>query len=289
MTEGITTSFTDNLAVTAEELNNIAIDLGKTDFAAFSAEEKFGNDALNQITKDLVSSGILYLNDRCNCTLTEDGSQINIATGVAVFADGSKIRITSPQTVDVLTNGTNYVYFKNDTISGRATLENSLTEPTEGDFIKLCTLTDGVVTDERVYAHMNANLNLTTSAYEIVTLNNTLTVTKENKQATVPVTINLRSSDYIYIVCLGDSRSMSVFDMRTKEVYGYYYNGREYKPISSLAGLLYSNTTGYTWPKEYEIRFVSLISNQLTLKLTYTYNSVESTSSHTFGTTFILI
>ncbi len=138
----------DNAEITAEILNEISTDLGYPDFK-FVEGEKFGNDKLNAITGDLVSKGILFKDDRCRCVLADN--KITVNTGVIVFDNGSKKRIAEAVTLDVLEGGTNYVYAKNDTSNGKIYLANSLTEP-DGDFVPLCTVTDGVVTDRRVFA-----------------------------------------------------------------------------------------------------------------------------------------
>ena len=296
MADTITTTFSDNTEVTAENLNNIAIDLGKADFAVFSADEKFGNDALNQITADLVSSGILNLNDRCKCTLTEDGSQIIVATGVAVFGDGSKIRVTSPQTLDIIDGGTNYVYFKNDTISGRVTLENSLTEPdtTTGYNIMLCTVTDSVLTNVRPFSE--ARVDLSTTAYDNVSLNETVTFEfGETSYATIEISLPVNKSSYDYIVLVPHKSSshyrycMSFYDINNKKCLCSYYEQFGDDEYELVFTDLFRETANYnSYSAYYSIRFVSLSNNTLTLQL-YAQRNANTTWTVTFNQTFLLI
>ncbi len=133
------TTFEDNQAVTLADFNNIAVDLGDTTFSAFS-EEKFGVDELNNITKDLVTSGILKTEDNGNgglnmgCKPTIEDNLVTIGLGTIVFASGAKVYVDSEM---VYAADGSYIYAFNDTFTGRASLKVSDTEPTEGDFVMI--------------------------------------------------------------------------------------------------------------------------------------------------------
>lgn len=149
----MTTTFQDNQAVTLADLNNIAVDLGATTFSAFS-EEKFGVDKLNQITADLVTAGILRtegdgdLGLEIGCKPTYTNGVITIGHGTIVFASGAKTYIEEP--VEIEAAGGSYIYALNDVLTGRASLQVSDVEPTEGDFVILAVLSeDGIFTDMR--------------------------------------------------------------------------------------------------------------------------------------------
>lgn len=88
------TDFKYGQIVSAANLNNVAIDLGNAQFDHFSDSVPYAVDQLNTITGDLVSAGILNILNNCAVTVSANG--ININTGVAVFGDGAKIRITEP-------------------------------------------------------------------------------------------------------------------------------------------------------------------------------------------------
>ena len=138
----------DNEVITAEILNDISVDLGYSELK-FSENEKFGNDKLNAITGDLVSGGLLNILNKCECVVS--GEQISVNTGVLVFADGAKKRITEINVLDILEGGKNYIYVKNDTSIGKIYLENSLPEPT-GDCVLLAEYEDGALNDRRTFA-----------------------------------------------------------------------------------------------------------------------------------------
>jgi len=138
----------DNQEVTTEILNNIAIDLGATDFSAFDSTP-FGVDRLNQITSELVTSGILLSGEKCAVTASE--SKVNIATGIIVFENGAKIRLTEPVSFDLIVN--TYIYALNDTATNTAQILATEAEPVDGDFVMLAFIgEDGTVTDKRGFA-----------------------------------------------------------------------------------------------------------------------------------------
>ncbi|MBQ7974217.1 MAG: hypothetical protein IJ300_00800 [Clostridia bacterium] len=144
----MTTTFEDNTEVTLTDLNEIAIDLGYTNFSAFSAE-KFGVDELNQITADLVSSGVLRTgaNGALGCEVIVSEGEAEVQTGVIVFESGAKIRITEPVGIELVA-GT-YIYAIYDATIGRASLEVSETAP-EGDYVMLAQVdADSVIADRR--------------------------------------------------------------------------------------------------------------------------------------------
>ncbi len=150
-------TFTDNQEVTASDLNNIAIDLGYADYSHFpETPPQSAVSALNQITGDLVSAGVLLTGNKCNVTFSDN--KIYVATGIIIFDSGAKKRIEEVQSLDVLDGGTNYIYGLNDTANNTIELVCSLTEPTTGDFVKLAEVADGVVTDIRTYPTAAVNL-----------------------------------------------------------------------------------------------------------------------------------
>lgn len=91
------TDFKYSQIVSAANLNNVAVDLGNAQFDHFSDSVPYAVDQLNTITGDLVSAGVLNILNNCAVTVSANG--ININTGVAVFGDGAKIRITEPLTL----------------------------------------------------------------------------------------------------------------------------------------------------------------------------------------------
>lgn len=279
MADGITTTFSDNVEITAEDMDNIALDLGAPEFAGFSADVKFGNTALNGITAALVSSGILNLEDRCKCTLTD--GKISVAKGVAVFADGSKIRITEPQTLDVIAGGTNYVYLKNDTLSGKAALENSLTEPdvSSGYNLGLCTLVNETLTDTRKFAQARTENNLNTPAYKVVAIDST-TVNNGYAEVTVPIP----PGTYKYIIFPFQNNGMSIVDIDNKKSDFVFYNTTEGDYVyGSSSAIIFRSSYSRRTSKSSDIILISISENELKLRLE------TSRDSETFNQTFLLI
>lgn len=145
-----------NQEVTAEMLNGIAADLGHTSFNGFGTD-KFGADALNNITKDLVGAGVLLVGNKCRVVKDSDGNII-LQDGIIVFENGAKMEIAEPITIDA-DNGT-VIYALNDTTEGKCTIEVAESYPTEGDFAKLCTVgSDGTLNDNRTIAKAKMELN----------------------------------------------------------------------------------------------------------------------------------
>lgn len=138
-------TFEDNAVVTAEDLNNIAVDLGDATFSAFS-DEKFGVDKLNEITADLVGKGVLTIGDRCEPIIS--GGKVYIKSGVIVFGSGAKIKITEP--VEVGAAAGDYIYAYNDVLTGKASIIASAEMPTTGGYVMLARINDaGAVEDLR--------------------------------------------------------------------------------------------------------------------------------------------
>ena len=138
--------------VSADTLNNIAVDLGCSELSkAFVEGGTYTVDELNQLTADLVSKGILNIGNRCKVSLS--GNTISVASGVCVFGDGSKARLTSSKSVNFIEGSTNYVYLaKKD---NKISLVNTVTQLTTEyeDYVKLAEISsDGVVSDKRTYA-----------------------------------------------------------------------------------------------------------------------------------------
>lgn len=138
-----------NEEVTAEVLNNIGVDLGQTEFSYFQDNMPYAVHQLNQITSDLVSSGVLRTgaNGALGCEVIAPGGAAFVQAGVIVFASGAKIRITIPVGIDIVP-GT-YIYALNDTTTGKASLQVSESVPA-GDYVLLAEVdADGVLVDRR--------------------------------------------------------------------------------------------------------------------------------------------
>ena len=95
--------------VTADDLNNIAVDLGIPDYSRFPEEPpQSAVSALNAITMDLTSKGILQIGSCMNVSVSDN--VITVADGVCVMDNGAKKRLTEPVNLPCIEGGTNYVY-----------------------------------------------------------------------------------------------------------------------------------------------------------------------------------
>lgn len=181
----------DNQEVTSDTLNNIAVDLGSTDFSAFDSSP-FGVDKLNQITADLVTAGVLMSGNKCNMTASD--GEVYIDTGVIVFNSGAKIRITEVQTVDLIAN--TYIYALNNTVSNTAEIVVSDTEPVDGDFVMLAAVDgDGALTDKRGFA-MSKTLPIYVTDEEGNEVEATVLPTPQNYYVEKTVTLNFDSINF---------------------------------------------------------------------------------------------
>jgi hypothetical protein len=144
-------------AVTADDVNNLAVDLGATEFSQFQNAEPYAVQQLNNITKDLVSAGILLSLNRCR--LTKTGDKVTIDTGIIVFANGAKKRITESLQVDLVVN--TYIYALNDTATNTCQIVVSETEPdSTSDYVMLAQVdADGDVLDKRIFSKYKAAPN----------------------------------------------------------------------------------------------------------------------------------
>lgn len=137
-----------NQTVTEEVLNAMATDLGATDFNNFSGIKKFGADKLNEITKALVTEGVLTSGDMCRCEKTDTGITVN--TGTIVFKNGAKKTIS--EAIQIEADNGMAVYALNNIVAGTCTIEVSEGFPTdtESDYIPLCKInSDGTLSDRR--------------------------------------------------------------------------------------------------------------------------------------------
>jgi hypothetical protein len=203
-------AFLVNEPVTQSDLNNIAVDLGDAEFSAFSSN-KFGVDALNAITADLVTSGVLRTLDKCKPTLTN--GNVNIAKGIIVFSDGAKLRITSPVSITAVANA--YVAAKYDSANGTCSLVSVAEIPTETgvEYMKLAQVSsDGTtITDLRTMARSKS------AGYE---------------QSTENVFLDIRVND---IPHTGTTGTITLTDypeipenFNFKRIYNYNHYGRLY-------------------------------------------------------------
>ena len=196
----MTTTFEDNIEVTLEDINNIAVDLGYTDFSAFDTE-KFGVDKLNQITADIVSSGVLRTgeNGALGCNVIAADGKAYVQPGVIVFESGAKVRITESFGIDII-SGT-VIYAFNDSTTGKASIAASEVLPA-GDCVLLAEVNgESIVEDRR--SGCVARVVLTADTPNVyrevsVTLENIKKI--DGSLANNEITVDIGTNAYSYIM-----------------------------------------------------------------------------------------
>lgn len=169
--------FMVNQTVSAADLNNIAVDLGDAEFSHFpETAPQSAVSALNSITADLVTAGIIYDDNACNVSLSSDETKVYVGKGIIVFSNGAKIRITEQQTFDIsfINTGDTYkLYASYNEDANIAALNISETYPVSGEYVKIAEIKKiggiGVsITQNRTFCTPKA-LNFVTSykAYDI--------------------------------------------------------------------------------------------------------------------------
>ena len=238
-------TFTDNQEVTATDLNNIAIDLGYADYDHFpETPPQSAVSALNQITKDLTSKGVLQALNKCE--ITASGGNISVATGIIVFDTGAKKRIETAVTL-TSQNGTSYVYALNNTNDNTITLNCDTAFPTSGDYVKLATVTDNVVTDMREWSkstvvtdapHTSETVHVSITNAEIAAV----------AKGELVKSYQLKSASYSVLSYYINWQFNGTWDLN-KHTYGW--NSEEVEILSPYDGIeirtYYSSGSGYSY------------------------------------------
>lgn len=211
----MTDSVLDNQVITADILNDIAIDLGHTSFNGFG-EEKFGADELNAITGDIVSAGILSSYNKCKPVIQEN--KVYIDTGIIVFNNGAKKKITDGGVYVALINNS-YIYASNDTVTNTCSIIVSQTEPADGDFVNIASIgEDGTLVDRRMIAKAKVELPTEGNSYY---KSKTIISRDEFSDGSPLITLPTDGVSKIFIVFGNFARY--VFDVATQTFSGVYY------------------------------------------------------------------
>ena len=228
-------SFLYGQVVTAEELNNIAIDLGYPDYSHFPENPpESAVSALNQITADLTSEGILMTGNRCKVSMSDN--TITVQDGVCVFRNGAKKRIDEGEVVSIqyIEGGTNYVYFLNNISGNKIELINSLESPkTSDDYVILATIEDKKVIDSRkISTSKVANLG----AHPVIDVSASYTIGKTK----------LPAGDPIVSFDVGEGYSRAIVTTQSENhisIYNFQTNVWEKSMFASYDGDFHTNET----------------------------------------------
>lgn len=157
---GYKASFQDNQVISADQLNAIITELGTGASVsdAFVDGQTYHTDDLNRIRQDLVTAGVLS-GMACNVS----GNTVKISTGTAVFETGLLLEIDAEGvSLSIPDGGTGYVYLYRSELQQTAlpVITSEEKENVEGqqEYIPLCTVAGGVLTDMRKWS--NAKITL---------------------------------------------------------------------------------------------------------------------------------
>ena len=140
-------------SVTAEDLNNTAVDLGVGEFSVFTDSTPYAVEQLNSITQALVGEGISTQLNKFSISIND--GKVTIGTGIAFFASGRKYKLTTPVELTLIAGE---VFISENVITGNMTL--SIGELPSSNYIHLYTLNeDGSYQDKRAYAQAKVPYN----------------------------------------------------------------------------------------------------------------------------------
>ena len=155
-----TVNFLANQAITEEEINEIGYNLSNTVYTSFENNTPYGINDFNAITAHMMNKGVKR-NYKNECALSLADTNVHIDSGLAFFENGATITIDDDGIDLTLEDSTEkqYVYlFFNSTINiggARCTVEYP-----SGDFVMLGSIKNGVLTQDRTFASINAEFNL---------------------------------------------------------------------------------------------------------------------------------
>lgn len=239
------TDFKYSQIVSAANLNNVAIDLGDAQFDHFSDSVPYAVDQLNAITGDLVTAGVLNILNNCAVTVSANG--ININTGVAVFGDGAKIRITEPLS---LPYSAGELFFYKDPTTKEVTAEVG-TLP-QDNYVWLATVqNESTFIDRRTFAKAKVTLltegNSFLKTLEVPTFSdyqnlpsNPLLIPSDGTNKIIFETFSSYNNNWIL-------RSLYLFDPSNLSFNGFYGYSANYKVQDGLTVyfMKYSGTPYY--------------------------------------------
>ena len=271
-------SILDNQVITADILNDIAIDLGHTSFNGFG-EEKFGTDALNAITGNLVGAGILSSYNKCKPTIQEDKVQID--TGIIVFNNGAKKKITENGIYVDLINSS-YIYALNNTVTNTCSIIVSQAEPADGDFVNIASIgEDGTLVDRRTIAKAKVELPAEGNSYY-----KSKTIISRNEFSDGSPLITLPTDGVSRIFIVFGEYARYVFDVATQTFSGLY------KDVGDREYIFYSGEYSCTlyWRHdsshgEVGLSIVSITDSDITFKCDINTNYANESMDYFAGET----
>ena len=146
-----------NSEVTANDLNDIAVDLGAVTFSTFQNAVPYAVSQLNDITAALVTKGILLSDSGNMCEAIAQNNNVYIQPGTIVFANGAKMKIAEAVAVEKINN--TYIYAILNTTTNTSQIIVSENQPSVGDYVMLAKVNDvGTMMDMRTFSKAHVPL-----------------------------------------------------------------------------------------------------------------------------------
>lgn len=281
----------DNEIINSEILNNTAVDLGAGAFSKFSDGEPFAVTELNAITADIVAAGILNSGDKCECVLNSDGS-VKIKTGIIVFSDGCKIRITDEKKLFAKNKDVkNYVFAEHSQEFDSVNLKID-SELSENECIVLAETENGKLTDKRNICRAKCEIPAVSgwNHTQTIELNETFQTSENNKSGEIEKDINGDSFNYIIFVSSDISApSLGIWDIKNGTGTLFYKDDGSLRKETITNGCIHKyserNDLRYSYA---EMKVKTIEYGKLTLGLYYEYvqysNNYQNSSNNFQGT-----
>lgn len=266
--------------VSAEDLNNVAIDLGATTFNEFSDGVEYAVTKLNDITKSIVGKGILNNGNQCQCSISD--GKIIIENGIIVFENGAKIKIRDTLQLDLPESEKIYIYAVNNEVSNTASIEVKTEALTTGDYVLLAEYENGTLTDRRVIAKAKVQLPAEGNSFKMVV---NVPEELESFEFSVPVA----GASKLIFENQGDLNNsfnvdafLEIFDIDTKLFFGFPATNMDSRFVTNGRDFILD---GDSWHDT--LTFVKILNDNAVFRVTpypvYTNDKKKKTNSHQFN------
>lgn len=257
--------------VTAQSLNEIAVDLGAGDFSVFEDGTPYAVGKLNEITQSLVGSGISSALNKFEITVNSEN--VIVGTGIAFFSSGKKLKLAMPVTLP-FKSGELYLYEKLST----GTVSINIGELPIDNYVHLATINeDATYTDRRMIAKAKVELPTEGSSYSLAEM---ITSGNVNDFVDRKITIPITGAKKIFIQSVyttGATASFYEYDIEKKSFSGiWFYNVEEAGLSIDSSSICVKYGDGYPYLK---INLGCYEQNEETV--TFQYGVVRSSSNYT--------
>lgn len=263
------TDFYYGQEIYADNLNNIAVDLGNTSFSVFKNEKPYAVEQLNQITSSIVGKGITTNGNKLSVDISEDKNTIIINTGIGIFSSGKKFRLTAPLSIPFQAGE---LFIENDEAVNKVSVKIGVLS-SENDNIHLATIAeDGRLTDMRAYAKANVDLPSESNSYS----KNISIDTVNSRAEEVYVNLSITDVSKVFLkTSYNNYNGLWIFDTKNNVFTGFQnIGGDEYSWHDNMTSVKIGNIYG-------SINYVTIlyVSNEkdiLTFKINFDNTSYST-------------